>query len=31
MSSFNQQTAKAETEKLSILKKLSFVLDAPVV
>ena len=28
MSSFNQQTAKAETEKLSILKKLSYVLDA---
>ena len=27
MSSFNQQTAKAETEKLSILKKLSYVLD----
>ena len=28
MSSFNQQTAKAETEKLSILKKLSYVLDS---
>lgn len=28
MSSFNQQTAKAETEKLSILKKLVYVLNA---
>lgn len=28
MSSFNQQTAKEETEKLSILHKLSYILDA---
>ena len=28
MSSFNQQTAKAETEKLSILHKLAYILDA---